>query len=306
MRSTRTQGFTLIELLVVIAIIAILAAILFPVFAQAREKARQISCDSNEKQLGLAILQYVQDYDEKFPGGSNASVLTLTAGTPGQNAQANQNGTGWSSQIYVYAKSTGLFKCPDDSTAQTTSATNGVGAPISYFMNSNFASAGGNGISDASEQAPASTVLLAECTGVQNDPTKPSLSAASAGGPHIATDAVGDGYDAIYDANGFNGTADDTAAYATGQLGGLANEPLQAGKGAENASGIVDVANFEHSTGGSNFLFSDGHVKFLRPSQVSPGPSAPGASSPASSTANPPYAAGTGAMQSYAATFSLN
>jgi prepilin-type N-terminal cleavage/methylation domain-containing protein len=61
------KGFTLIELLVVIAIIAILAAILFPVFAKAREKARQTSCLSNEKEIALAILMYTQDYDEKFP-----------------------------------------------------------------------------------------------------------------------------------------------------------------------------------------------------------------------------------------------
>ena len=66
------RGFTLIELLVVIAIIAILAAILFPVFASAREKARQSTCTNNEKQIGLGILQYMQDFDETFPFGQNA------------------------------------------------------------------------------------------------------------------------------------------------------------------------------------------------------------------------------------------
>jgi prepilin-type N-terminal cleavage/methylation domain-containing protein len=67
LQSRQRQGFTLIELLVVIAIIAILAAILFPVFAQAREKARQATCLSNEKQIDLAVLMYVQDYDESYP-----------------------------------------------------------------------------------------------------------------------------------------------------------------------------------------------------------------------------------------------
>lgn len=69
-----TRGFTLIELLVVIAIISILAAILFPVFAQAREKARSISCLSNQKQIGLGLAMYVQDYDEVFPMGQNNIV----------------------------------------------------------------------------------------------------------------------------------------------------------------------------------------------------------------------------------------
>ncbi len=77
------RGFTLIELLVVIAIIAILAAILFPVFAKAREKARQSSCLSNLKQIGLATLQYVQDYDETLPfywhSGFNMNVQTRLA-----------------------------------------------------------------------------------------------------------------------------------------------------------------------------------------------------------------------------------
>src|SRR5213592_3764953 len=78
MSRLKKQGFTLIELLVVIAIIAILAAILFPVFAQAREKARQASCQSNLKQIGLACMMYVQDYDEKFPMLEDGSPARMT------------------------------------------------------------------------------------------------------------------------------------------------------------------------------------------------------------------------------------
>ncbi len=115
----KKQGFTLIELLVVIAIIAILAAILFPVFAKVREKARQTSCLSNEKQLGLAFQQYVQDYDEKYPCG-------LYAGS--------NYGTGWAGQIYSYVKSTAMFACPDDSTSHTS-----PGVVVSYGYNFNVA-----------------------------------------------------------------------------------------------------------------------------------------------------------------------
>ena len=96
------RGFTLIELLIVIAIIAILAAILFPVFAAAREKARQSSCASNLKQMGFAVIQYTQDYDENTPiagwGGP---------GTP----------TYWPWAIYPYIKSFNVYKCPDDTSA---------------------------------------------------------------------------------------------------------------------------------------------------------------------------------------------
>jgi prepilin-type N-terminal cleavage/methylation domain-containing protein/prepilin-type processing-associated H-X9-DG protein len=100
---SKVRGFTLIELLVVIAIIAILAAILFPVFAKVREKARQISCLSNEKQIGLAFTQYVQDYDETYP---LINPWTQING-PLQAAM-------WENELYPYVKSTDVFKCPDN------------------------------------------------------------------------------------------------------------------------------------------------------------------------------------------------
>src|SRR5512142_1231654 len=96
----RSKGFTLIELLVVIAIIAILAAILFPVFAKAREKARQASCLSNQKQIGLAMMQYVQDYDETYP----ASWLT--------NADYTVYYASYVDSLMPYMKSEAIWFCP--------------------------------------------------------------------------------------------------------------------------------------------------------------------------------------------------
>ena len=101
-KTSHAQAFTLIELLVVIAIIAILAAILFPVFQKVRENARRTSCLSNEKQLGLAFVQYTQDYDERYPSG----VLA------GSGVGLRSYGQGWGGQIYTYVKSTGVYKCP--------------------------------------------------------------------------------------------------------------------------------------------------------------------------------------------------
>ncbi len=110
MGDPRKRGFTLIELLVVIAIIAILAAILFPVFAKAREKARQTSCLSNERQLATAILSYTQDYDERIPFGYCRTGVSVT-GSTGQATVTNDR-IGWRLNVQPYCKNTQLFECP--------------------------------------------------------------------------------------------------------------------------------------------------------------------------------------------------
>jgi prepilin-type N-terminal cleavage/methylation domain-containing protein/prepilin-type processing-associated H-X9-DG protein len=104
-----TAGFTLIELLVVIAIIAILAAILFPVFAQAREKARQTACLSNMKQISLAMTMYVQDYDETY--------VTAVVGGDIWGGKVQPNAYSWAQAIQPYVKNAGVFVCPSEVTA---------------------------------------------------------------------------------------------------------------------------------------------------------------------------------------------
>ena len=137
----KAKAFTLIELLVVIAIIAILAAILFPVFAKAREKARQISCASNLKQLGLGFIQYSQDYDERYPSRNIGGADTTL---------------NWANAIYPYVKSVGVYQCPD---AQV---------PLdSYEYNWSVSNVSWNGTSlvgtsIAEFTAPSNTILLFE------------------------------------------------------------------------------------------------------------------------------------------------
>ncbi len=152
MMKNERKAFTLIELLVVIAIIAILAAILFPVFARARENARRASCLSNTKQLGLAALQYSQDYDEKLP----SSYL------PGSSAST------WNLQLQPYIKSYQVFYCPSDSTHSSTGTFSN--SNISYGWNYAYltlpactpSAYGCGGVSLAYIQSVSQTVLLGD------------------------------------------------------------------------------------------------------------------------------------------------
>lgn len=137
------QGFTLIELLVVIAIIAILAAILFPVFGRARESARKSSCQSNLKQLGLGFAQYLQDYDERTPyaacvdstldGSTTCNAGALT-GDPINGPYAQFN---WPKRIDAYLKNTQIFVCPSDTPLPNEDGALGYWANGYYFYKPN-------------------------------------------------------------------------------------------------------------------------------------------------------------------------
>jgi len=306
MSNTR-KGFTLIELLVVIAIIAILAAILFPVFAKVREKARAISCVSNEKQIGLGLIQYQQDNDETFPSG----IYTFQAA-----AGASGAGAGWAGTISPYVKSTGVFKCPDDSTSQQTPVAGITYYPVSYALNSNAA-----GQTVATQQAPASTVLLFEVQGAvaQIEKTDEGASLVPIALPVIGTappalslSPAGNGFD-VYGNPGGNLTISSgtqlnglVTKYATGFF---PSNPVSTAQGSPNITFVTGATGLH--TDGSNFLLGDGHVKFLRASAVSAGENAASSTNP-ENTPNNGQAAGTGSLynfagtQQYAATFSSN
>ncbi len=162
---THRKGFTLIELLVVIAIIAILAAILFPVFAQAREKARQISCVSDIKQIMLGEMQYEQDYDEYhvYPYGDG-----------------HTGNTSWYELLDPYIKNKQVYHCPDDTYSRgndekDSASGNVIGhpaIPVSYSITLPYYnadgwwhgqySAAGDQVTDAKITSPASTIFVSE------------------------------------------------------------------------------------------------------------------------------------------------
>jgi prepilin-type N-terminal cleavage/methylation domain-containing protein/prepilin-type processing-associated H-X9-DG protein len=147
----RNRGFTLIELLVVIAIIAILAAILFPVFARAREKARQASCLSNVKQISLAALMYAQDYDETFP------LRYFDSGVPDSilypDGEQTRQGMIWPVPVYPYVNNLQVFSCPSWNWKWNGRYTGRAAYGISYYV---------QGEPMAEVTQPASTILLTD------------------------------------------------------------------------------------------------------------------------------------------------
>lgn len=253
----RHSAFTLIELLVVIAIIALLAAILFPVFARARENARRSTCQSNMKQLGLGILQYTQDYDERYPTGYYWTAWVVV----------DRSGMNWATDIFPHVRSKQVFVCPSDTNNKID-----LGGPdrISYAINAslnmpNYFNGNYTG-TVSSLTASARTVMLFE-------------SAATAGNLDDINAQSGYGSAASY---GLPGTfrwqvGAGGGWYATGFMGGRGGN-VATNPNAQLSTAFGQPAYFQYTTGrhleGSNFLMADGHVKWLKGDAVSTGISA--------------------------------
>lgn len=252
------KGFTLIELLVVIAIIAILASILFPVFATARERARAraASCLSNMKQIGLGVMQYTQDYDESYPMDDVA---------PGYVQHL------WSSQLVLqpYLKSTQILRCPSDSLPDPSAATLGIAASrnpvaLSYAANAITPNNWSGGIygMPASDN-PRGVFPVGDYYGSAASPTK--LSQVNQPAEVIM---ICEGYQE-YDGDYYCGSqwVNNEVDYCSTAAGGFIYQ--------------ADIDNFVLATpanawyrglrkhlGGTNVLFADGHVKSQRPGDL--------------------------------------
>lgn len=223
----RKLAFTLIELLVVIAIIAILAAILFPVFAQVREKARQTTCASNEKQIGLAFMQYIQDYDETLPPASYNDPLLPTSPTP------------WMYLVDPYVKSGypqaatqqdgklySVFVCPDYTKTQVGTSPSPA---HSYFANANLMPSWITATAQTPATNPVSSLAAIHA------PAQLVLIGEAASGSRIFSTG-----DDVTDNSGLGGT----------------NVFLQ-------CQAVYLRGRVRHNNG-ANYVFSDGHVKWFK------------------------------------------
>jgi len=233
-RKRLRKGFTLIELLVVIAIIAILAAILFPVFARARESARRTACLSNLKQMGLAVMMYVQDYDEHYPQTAYSIPGATAADMPDQKLWIT-DGIVWQQIIYPYSKNAQLFICPSSqlSTNGDRPVTGHYGA--NQYVMKNTAMTDSTPLSMSAIQSPGSIYMI-----MDSGSYKVSYGYAQNGTGNIAyVPGIGE---AGANCNGFTSSV--------------------AGQG-----GLVDCQTGRHF-GGVNISFADGHAKWLKAATV--------------------------------------
>ena len=239
------KGFTLIELLVVIAIIAILAAILFPVFAQAREKARATSCLSNCKQMGLGISMYVQDYDESF----------MTTYDSVQNLD-------FMDLAKPYIKANQLYVCPN---SLVTTYPDGSPAK-SYSMNSELGWQGDEKMPRVLADIPhsADTIIAADATQIQGGGTWSDLGASYK--PRMWSKPGQDGVELDDFWNSDNVSLDNRVT--TPQAATCATPFKDGSPYSEwfNVCGPQNLA-FRHQ-GGANMVFSDGHAKYLKMGMV--------------------------------------
>lgn len=236
MQQKNKKAFTLVEILVVVAIIAILAGILFPVFARAREGARRSSCQSNLKQLGLGVAQYVQDYNNKYPvledSGDGGMFST---GTP----LALSNKKTWADRILPYIKNRQVFHCPSVGRPKTGEIDQyshyGFTAYTERSCNGDLRFAGRKGIMKQSEIRRPSEVIM--------------MSDYREGYPHVA------GVWALSE------TCFTEASYIVtpGSYVSNASETAMCDAGQDCSSWPVDGRHLE----GANYLFFDGHVKWL-------------------------------------------
>ena len=228
------NGFTLIELLVVIAIVTILAALLFPVFSSARRKAWQTACLSNQRQVGAALMLYLQDFDETYPNVRFEPLGNQGAGTLDQNA--------WSVVISPYLRNTSVMACPANPDNHILSQDGKF--PISYAAN--FAA----NPRDYPLPSPLPTSVLRALTfsGVFGNDLSPGVKASSIVRPAECIAVVEIAHDHF---NTFTvDVPDDMAPFGDGGNGRLVC--------------FADCLFTGHS-GLSNYLFTDGHVKALKP-----------------------------------------
>jgi prepilin-type N-terminal cleavage/methylation domain-containing protein/prepilin-type processing-associated H-X9-DG protein len=233
MRIRNRSGFTLIELLVVIAIIAILAAILFPVFAQAREKARASTCLSNARQMGIGLTMYTQDYDETYPWAA------------GLNPDKTPN---WAGLIHPYAKNLQVFQCPSQPDIDVVKA--GLGKADVYKA------AGGRNYSANSEVMP---WLNGPATEFNRPYNREIRSLASIPEP-ANTIAIFDVSRAgqvlpLQQSHWWYSVLNDGVAYLAWK------NPTAT----EAKDGAFDYVGLLRHMGGGNYVFADGHVKWMKP-----------------------------------------